>query len=168
MELQKLWDWTGQWTIKNHIGCEGEDMQFNTIFWYYQRGLEPGVDVTTLLLSWLELLFFIILLRNLLKIVGCITTANWTCSVCLKCEMKLNKTGCGKMEIFLSFIFYSPHSFSTLDGKRKTRRTSADIVKLNRERRCLAGCKRDSRHKEKYKEDYERAEALPSTICRHI
>ena len=65
------------------------------------------------------------------------------------------------MEIFLSFIFYSPHSFSTLDGKRKTRRTSADIVKLNRERRCLAGCKRDSRHKEKYKEDYERLYLQP-------
>ena len=96
-----------------------------------EEGLEPGVNVTTLLFSWLELLFFIILLRNLLKIVGCITTANWTCSVCLKCEMKCYKTLSGKMEIFLSFIFYSPHSFSTLDGKRKTRRTSADIVKLN-------------------------------------
>ena len=33
--------------------------------------------------------------------------------------------------ISLFYLFYSPHSFSSLDGKRKTRRTSADIVKFH-------------------------------------
>lgn len=71
---------------------------FDIIRDHKEEGLEPGVNVTTLLFSWLELLFFIILLRNLLKIVGCITTANWTCSVCLQpfvdtFSMKLVRAG---------------------------------------------------------------------------